>query len=194
MKIPMPDEKIAYEAIKNLKDKFGVFHKTCFHIHTPESYDFKLKSDWSSSDYMNASDREIFAFCIEQKVFPEGVDFDSITLNDDLSDFKSKKELFSFMLLAETIMSNNIEIVLVTDHQTINGIKKLKTAVDILQKMKKYKIYPEILLGIEISCADKNHIVGIFEDDVQNIAEINRWLDENILSVEDGSFKLVLKC
>ena len=51
MKIPMPDEKIAYEAIKNLKDKFGVFHKTCFHIHTPESYDFKLKSDWSSSDY-----------------------------------------------------------------------------------------------------------------------------------------------
>ena len=41
----MPDEKIAYEAIKNLKDKFGVFHKTCFHIHTPESYDFKLKSD-----------------------------------------------------------------------------------------------------------------------------------------------------
>lgn len=189
MKIPMPDEKIAYEAIKNLKDKFGVFHKTCFHIHTPESYDFKLKSDWSSSDYMNASDREIFAFCIEQKVFPEGVDFDSITLNDDLSDFKSKKELFSFMLLAETIMSNNIEIVLVTDHQTINGIKKLKTAVDILQKMKKYKIYPEILLGIEISCADKNHIVGIFEDDVQNIAEINRWLDENILSVEDGSFK-----
>ena len=143
---------------------------------------------------MNASDREIFAFCIEQKVFPEGVDFDSITLNDDLSDFKSKKELFSFMLLAETIMSNNIEIVLVTDHQTINGIKKLKTAVDILQKMKKYKIYPEILLGIEKSCADKNHIVGIFEDDVQNIAEINRWLDENILSVEDGSFKLVLKC
>ena len=60
--------------------------------------------------------------------------------------------------------------------------------------MKKYKIYPEILLGIEKSCADKNHIVGIFEDDVQNIAEINRWLDENILSVEDGSFKLVLKC
>lgn len=189
MTVPMSDEKNAYEAIKNRKEKFGTFHKTCFHIHTPESYDYKLLSQWSYNDYISASEQDIFDICIERKVLPEIITLDSITLDNALSCYCSKKELLSYLLLAETIIINEIEVVLVSDHHTVTGVRKLKTAIDELCKMKKHKVYPEVLLGIEISCADKNHVVGIFEDNQSNTNEINRWLSDNLLSIQDGSFK-----
>lgn len=189
MTTPMSDEKAAYDAIKNTKEKFGTFHKTCFHIHTPESYDYKLLSKWSHNDYIAASEQNIFDICIERKVLPEIITLDSIILDSALSCYCSKKELFSYLLLAETIIENEIEVVLVSDHHTVMGVRKLKTAIDELCKMKKHKVYPEVLLGIEISCADKNHVVGIFEDNQSNEDEINRWLSDNLLSIKDGSFK-----
>lgn len=189
MNVPMLDEKNAYEAIKNRKEKFGTFHKACFHIHTPESYDYKLLNQWSCDDYISASEQDIFDICIERKILPEISTLDDITLDGIRSCYVNKKELLSYLLLAETIIVNKIEVVLVSDHHTVMGVKKLKTAINELCGMKKRKVYPEVLLGIEISCADKNHIVGIFEDTSQNIERINNWLDENLLSVKDGSFK-----
>ena len=189
MTVPMSDEKNAYETIKNRKEKFGTFHKTCFHIHTPESYDYKLLSQWSHNDYISASEQDIFDICIERKVLPEIITLDNITLDNALSCYCSKKEFLSYLLLAETIIVNEIEVVLVSDHHTVMGVRKLKTAIDELCKMKKHKVYPEVLLGIEISCADKNHVVGIFEDNQSNEDEINRWLSNNLLSIQDGSFK-----
>jgi len=186
---PMSDERAAYDAMKNAKEKFGIFHKSCFHIHTPESYDYKLKSDWSISDYQSASDEELFNLCIEKKGFPDIIDFKDITLDNDFKCFSDKKDMFAFILLAETIITNDIELVLITDHHTVKGIPKLKTAISTLCKMRKHRVYPEVLLGIEISCADKNHIVGMFDDNPININEINRWLADNLLSVKDGSFK-----
>lgn len=38
----MSDEEAAYYTIKRRKETFGKYYKTCFHIHKPESYDFKL--------------------------------------------------------------------------------------------------------------------------------------------------------
>lgn len=189
MTIPMSDEKAAYETMKNAKEKFGTFHKSCFHIHTPESYDYKLKSDWSSSDYQSASEKDLFDLCIKKGAIPDIMSFDDITLDNEFECFSSKKDLFAFILLAETIIANDIELVLITDHHTINGIPKLKVVINTLYKMKKRRVYPEILLGIEISCADKNHVVGIFEETPSNVHRINSWLDENLLSIQDGSFK-----
>lgn len=150
MTTPMSDEKAAYEAMKNAKEKFGTFHKTCFHIHTPESYDYKLLGQWSHNDYISASEQDIFDICIERKVLPDILTLDSITLDNALSCYGSKKEFISYLLLAETIIVNEIEVVLVSDHHTILGVRKLKTAIDELCKMKKHKVYPEVLLGIEI--------------------------------------------
>ena len=189
MAVPMSDEKKAYETIKNRKEKFGTFHKTCFHIHTSESYDYKLLSQWSHNDYISASEQDIFDICIERKVLPEIITLDNITLDNALSCYYNKKEVLSYLLLAEAIIANEIEVVLVSDHHTVMGVRKLKTAIDELCKMKKHKVYPEVLLGIEISCADKNHVVGIFEDNQSNVDEINRWLSDNLLSIQDGSFK-----
>lgn len=190
---PMPDEKTAYESIKNMKEKFGTFYKSCFHIHTPESYDYKLLSQWSPADYKAASEQDIYNICLERNVFPKMISLDDITLENTRDCYCSKKELLSFMLLAETIIANDIEVVLVSDHHTINGVIKLKIAIDELNKMKKRKVYPEVLLGIEISCADKNHVVGIFENNQSIINKINSWLEDNLLSVEDGTFETSIK-
>jgi len=186
----MPDEIKAYESIKNTKEKFGAFHKTCFHIHTPESYDYRLIEQWTHADYEAASEDDVLKICIERNVLPKEIlALDSIALNGNLSCYSNKKEMLSYLLLAETIRLHDIEVVLVTDHHTVGGVIKLKTAIYELDQMKKYKVYPEVLLGIEISCADKNHIVGIFEDNQNNINKINEWLNENLLSIEDGSYK-----
>lgn len=193
MTTPMPNEKAAYEAIKNSKEKFGTFHKTCFHIHTPESHDYTLLSQWHDNDYISASAQDILDICIERNVLPEIITLDSITLDNALSCYYSKKELLSYLLLAETIIANEIEVVLVSDHHTVAGVRKLKTAIDELCKIKKHKVYPEVLLGIEISCADKNHVVGIFENDQTAIDKIELWLKDNLLSVKDGTFETSIK-
>lgn len=189
MVVPMSDEKTAYEAIKNRKEKFGTFHKVCFHIHTPESYDYKLLDKWSHNDYISASAEDILAICIERKVFPKTITLNDINQDENFQHYKSEKEFLSYLLLAETIIKNEIELVLVSDHHVITGVEKLKIVIDGLCKMKAYKVYPEVLLGIEISCADKNHVVGIFENNNTTIDEINKWLKEKLLSVEAGTYE-----
>lgn len=91
-------------------------------------------------------------------------------------------------MLAEAIIKNGIEIVVVTDHNTTKGIKKLQMAVSII--MKNYPIYdihPHILHGVEISAADKLHIVCIY--DYEQESWVNQWLSENIISEKDGSYQ-----
>ncbi|HHK6544264.1 TPA: recombinase RecF, partial [Streptococcus pneumoniae] len=88
----------------------------------------------------------------------------------------------------EAIIKNGIEIVVVTDHNTTKGIKKLQMAVSII--MKNYPIYdihPHILHGVEISAADKLHIVCIY--DYEQESWVNQWLSENIISEKDGSYQ-----
>lgn len=190
---PTPDEKAAYDTISDKKDKFGTFHKVCFHIHTPESYDYKLFSQWLHSDYVKNSEQDIYDICREKKILPEAFTLDSIQLENALSCYQDKKEFLSYILLADTIMTNEIEIVLVTDHHTIDGVNKLRTAINELHERKSYKVYTEVLLGIEISCADKNHVVGIFENDQEVIKKIKQWLEENLLSVEEGTYETSIK-
>lgn len=189
MTLPMPDEKAAYETIRNSKEKFGVFYKTCFHIHTPESYDYKLLGLWKPEDYKKATEQEIFDVCIERGAFPKALTLDDINLEDAHSCYCNKKELLSYMLLADKLITNDIEVVLVTDHHTIEGVTKLEVAIKELCKMKKHRVFPEVLLGIEISCADKNHVVGIFENNEDIKIAITTWLKKYLLSKKEGTYK-----
>lgn len=97
---PRSDEKAAYEAMRDIKEKFGAYHKTCFHIHTPESYDYKLRSDWTCDDFKSASDEDLRNLCIEKKVFPEEFKFDDIESNEKLKCFSNVKECYAFLLVA----------------------------------------------------------------------------------------------
>lgn len=189
LKKPEADIKKAYETIKNAKIKYGTYQKTCFHVHTPASYDYKLVSNWSKEQYKCASDNEVYNLCLENRVFPREIELESLEYPEK---YESCKEWLSYLLLANALIENEIKIVTVTDHNTICGVDKLKSAI---QSIKQYKVgvYPEVIMGIEISCADKNHVVGLFEDDEQTRRKIESWIDENLIHIEEGTFKSSLE-
>lgn len=103
--------------------------------------------------------------------------------------YNSRKEVLSFLLLAEELIAKNIEIVVVSDHHTIDGVLKLEIATKFLCQMKNRNTYPEVILGVEISCADKNHVVCILENTDENKQVINKWLGDNLLNLEEGSYE-----
>lgn len=184
------DEKKAYEMMKNMKEKYGTFHKTCFHVHTPASHDYTLIQDWNSQEYNSASDEDLFSLCVERGVISDVFSITSLpTLEDELAIYKDKKEFLSYLLLANELFLQKIEIVVITDHHTIDGYEKVKKAVAKLYQQQKYDIYPEVFLGIEISCADRNHVVGIFDSSSQSsISKLQEWLEDNLINVQEGTF------
>lgn len=190
----LSDEKAAYEAMKNMKDKFGVFHKTCFHLHTPASHDYTLREGWQSADYKTASLEDVFKICLERGVFPDIFTIESLPeLQGTLSIYSNQKEFLSYILIAHELMVNEIEIVLIADHHTIVGYKKLKMAIKVLDEQKNYKVYPEVFLGVEISCADKNHVVGIIDGtNSEQVDKLSQWLKENLFNEELGTFRTSL--
>lgn len=185
----MNDQLRAYEAITKDKVKYGVYHKTCFHVHTPASYDYRLLKNWTDSKYKDSTDEELYNICVNNHVFPkEIIKFEDIKIDQD--HFSSVKEFLSYILLANAIKENSIEIVLVADHNNINGFKKLQIAIKRLFDFKPSETYPVVALGIEISCADRLHVVGIFDEKQHNITDkINKWLNENLITEKDGTFK-----
>ncbi|MGF7060778.1 Spaf_1101 family AAA-like ATPase [Brassicibacter mesophilus] len=189
MEKSMRDEEAAYDAIKQRKEKFGTFYKTCFHVHTPESYDYKLMINWNQSRYKTSSDQEIFELCVERNVFPYVLKIEDFEPTGSFKEYNSRKEVLSFLLLAEELIAKDIEIVVVSDHHTIEGVPKLEIAIKYLCQMRKRNTYTEVILGVEISCADKNHVVGVFENTNENKQVINKWLEDNLLNLEEGSYK-----
>ncbi|MDG8237155.1 hypothetical protein OK826_06935 [Streptococcus pneumoniae] len=178
--------KSVYQELTNSKEKFGSFHKTLIHLHTPVSYDYKLFSNWTATKYRKITEDELYDIFFENKKIK--VDKTIFFSNFDKVVFSSSKEYISFLMLAEAIIKNGIEIVVVTDHNTTKGIKKLQKAVSIImQTYPNYDIHPHILHGVEISAADKLHIVCIY--DYEQESWVNQWLSENIISEKDGSYQ-----
>ncbi|GIC31867.1 hypothetical protein [Streptococcus parasuis] len=84
-------------------------------------------------------------------------------------------------------------MVVVSDHNTILGIKKLKTAIKLVSELSqnKCKEYIEVINGVEISCADRVHVLIAFPDN--KFKTMQDWLDYNLVSVNEGSFKSSLE-
>lgn len=177
-----------YRKIHEEKKKFGKYMKTIFHLHTPASYDYKLLLE-SKYDcyYKQASEEELYNFSLEK--FPQLVRFDfDFENNEFIKMYSDKKELLSYLLTAKELADNNIEIALITDHNTIAGYDKLENAIKLLNRTMKQKTYTELIMGIEISCADKNHVVVIIDYKNVNMKSIYDWLDKYIMSQSDGTY------
>lgn len=179
----------AYNKISSMKAKFGIFHKCVFHMHSPASYDYRLLEKYNDKEYQECNTAEIFNLCIENHVFPENV-FTPEYFEDksQFSAYANAKECLSYLLMAQKIIDSRIEVLVLTDHNTIVGYDKLQCAISKLKKVKKNGVYPELILGIELSCADKNHVVGIFDNTQNSRKKIQEWLDEHILSEKDGTY------
>lgn len=117
-----------YEKMSIQKNRYGMYHKTLFHLHTPASFDYRLLKKWKDSiKYKNANEEELVQVCIKRKVLPEEKYFANPIIKNDI--FSSKKEWLSYILLANELLCNDYEFVVVADHNTIKGIAKLQTTV-----------------------------------------------------------------
>jgi len=189
-----------YNTICNNSINYGNFHKCLFHLHTPASFDYAVLEKYRNPDggkpkktYKDFSQQELYDLCIENNLFPNEMDINLIkeifSTNKDI--FLSENEMLTYLLIAWKLFAHNMELVLITDHHTIIGYDKLNHAIDMIQKTRnKEGMYqcPVLILGIEISCADKNHVVGIFEDNELVRKKIQNFLDEFLMSEEDGVY------
>lgn len=185
---PSKKEKRAYEAVTGGKKSYGIYHKCCFHLHTPASYDYSLLSDWDAEQYKTASAQTILEKCIERNAVIDTIKLEDVKLEGELSCYDNQKELLSYLLLADSLLVAGIEVILVADHNTIRGIDKLLKAIKLVKKVKYYNIFPLIMLGVEISCADRNHVVGMFNDTEANRNTVSEWIEEHLIDIKDGVF------
>lgn len=183
-----------YNAIINERENQGKFHKCLFHLHTCASYDYHLFVA-NKENFNKIPLNDIEKIFIEKNLVQKNRedDFQKIINNYKIKEL-NKKELFTYLLIANELIVNDYELVTVTDHNTINGYDYLKNSIDILYQYKKIlkdqfrNSAPKIVLGIEISCADKNHVVGMFNDTFATRSKINNFIDEFVMSEFDGTY------
>lgn len=179
----------AYKHIKNTRDNFGFPRKSIFHIHTPASHDYKLMENLGTDGYKKISEKELEDIIYERSIIPLINGKRDVKFGEDFDIFESKKEIYAFLLLANELLINKYEIAVVTDHNTFEGIDKLKICIHHLKKLKaKYNVETILFRGIEISCADKLHVVVILDDDKNNEEEVIKWLDGKLISEKDGVY------
>ncbi|WP_277585024.1 Spaf_1101 family AAA-like ATPase [Psychrobacillus antarcticus] len=192
-----------YSKIESMRKKYGKVKKAEIHFHTPASYDYKLISN--DKYYNELSETEIIEFAstigyltVNQKEIIltmflngeySGEEYEHI-LKIEGTPYEDFKERLSYELIAYKLYSENIELAIITDHNTISGFSKLKYALDQFYKKRiKYfniqKSAIKLLLGVEISCSDCNHVVGIFDE--ENIKTVEDLLDSLIHSEKSGT-------
>lgn len=191
----------AYKIIRGEKNKFGSYRKTLFHVHTPESHDYRLFKKWKDlpeNDWNNLTIDDYIKEIRNQKIFPK--DFLQIDKGEKflyenyfMNGFSSEKEQVAFLTIAQSLYNENISVVVVSDHNTISGIEKLKIAIKLVSDLfqNKCKEYIEVINGVEISCADKVHVLVAFPNSKASF--IQKWLNFNLMSIKEGSFKASLE-
>ncbi|EUJ41865.1 hypothetical protein [Brochothrix campestris] len=104
---------------KSTLKKYGQYHKCVFHIHTPASHDYTLIPGGTCSKTLIDYAMKI-GFLREN--FNEIEDF-------TYKGFKNQHECLSYLLLANKLVDEEIEIAVVTDHNCIDGFCKLADAI-----------------------------------------------------------------
>ena len=173
-----PDVKNAYEAINREKEKFGKYHKAIFHVHTPESYDYKFYEEWGEELYKGKTAEEIAEIFF--KLYNPEATTSFIHSPEDIDMFDDEKQFWSFLALAKTIVDKK-------------GIRKLEEAIKRLNELTPLAVYPEVIGGIEIACADGFHVVSIFDHNDTHVTDnLKSWLTESLYSIKDGVIKTSL--
>ncbi|HCD9886086.1 TPA: AAA family ATPase, partial [Enterococcus faecium] len=182
----------------------GKFRKTVFHVHTPESHDYKLididtqiKLGIKKDEEKNKNSwREFTSEELIKIAKHIGLLFENHLITDikkylDDDYFNSENELLAFLIQGHIILKEKIEVCLVCDHNSTKGFKKLQRAIYILRKERPdYEVKPRIELGIEISCSDKNHVVGILnQNNQEQLNAFNKWMNKNIISPSEGTIR-----
>lgn len=197
---------MVYSAIEMTRKKYGDFKKCEIHIHTPASHDYALHSNLRKSindnngEFHDSSLEDILKIVSDYDIYDmkdlyNNIDYFksqeySKALKDNNIPFNDFKEELSYMLLAHTLYDNKLHLAIVTDHNTTEGFKKLKYAAK--DYYSSYddndtpKHFVNIFLGVEISCSDEKHVVGIFDE--TDIEKVEEFINEIISNKKDGTY------
>lgn len=160
------------------------FHKVFMHVHTPASHDYLTLSEEPHNEQkaFNWTEEELFEYGVQHGYWDSG-----FQIEGDLdSEFDSREEHISFLLLVSK-MKASADGFVITDHNTFAGYPKACVALQEL-KAKNCNSSVNIIRGIEVTCADSIHVVGIF-DKSSKIDQFQEWFDKNLVSVEEGTFQ-----
>ncbi|HEP4770676.1 TPA: hypothetical protein VCV37_001841, partial [Streptococcus pyogenes] len=158
---------------------------------------YRLFNKWknlSDSRWQNLKIEDYVIEIKERNIFPIEI-FDT-ELGDEIlyanfkeNGFLNEKEQISFLTVAQSLYNEGITTVIVSDHNTICGLKKMEKAINLVSELgqNKNKDYIEVINGIEISCADRLHVVVVFPKEKNSFVET--WLSENLMNRKDGSFQ-----
>lgn len=198
-----------YDLIDNPKKKYGEYRKCEFHIHTPASNCYRfIKCDGKEEELENTHSHK--SLSVEEvvnyskkcgymtdsmyKQYLESKEY--FSTEDYLKELRAQKvpydsfkEYIMFMTIAHKLYNEKIEIAVISDHNTIDGYAKLEYAVD---KYYKERVAPfgkriEVILGVEISCADRVHLVVIYDKEKKE--ELQTYLTKNIKDSRFGTIK-----
>lgn len=189
---------LALTKIERIKQVYGEYQKTIVHFHTPASHDFKfvsdkkyLRSNANSRSYASFELSEVIQVARDYGLF----NLPKITdeyLNDMVTKnplFDNQKELITYLLIAMKLINNSIKLAVITDHNTVDGYERLKDAINILRSnYQKGSSMPKVIFGVEISCGDSLHVVGITDDSSTSRELVTEFLTENVLSVSAGTY------
>ncbi|KON83788.1 hypothetical protein AF331_16635 [Rossellomorea marisflavi] len=182
------------------KESYGTLKKCEFHFHSPASHDYELIPN---NRYTDLKIEEILDFAVRQSYLTKDNSEKIIEdiehyqgeayfheLKSSKKPFASFKEYISYMLLAHKLYQKQIEVAILTDHNTINGFKKLKYALEEYYKERikgwdsQRPIY--LFLGVEISCSEQNHLIGIFNEN--DYEKVQQFLLDVVISEEEGTY------
>lgn len=174
------------------KNSGARFKKCIFHIHTPASYDYGL---FKKFDVNKITIDQVEGVLVE-KGFPTNYlsthGFESL-LNLDNSAYSVIQQGL-FFLMAFVLLKEKVEVAVVMDHNTIQGVKQLQAAIDKIYKEKSVDtpVYTHVVPGIEISCSDKNHVAALFPDDMEELESFYIKLQRTIVDEEGGTYEPAL--
>ena len=197
-----------YQELEEMRKKYGKLKKAEIHFHTPASHDYELIKN---KKYAELTEEEVIKHSVDigyhttdqgdilLKMLLDGEFTDEnyqISISEKILPYCSFKEYLSYMLIAYTLYQNEIEIAVITDHNTIEGFEKLKYALDdyFIKNIKNNPSSTQkciyLYLGVEISCSDHTHVVGIFNNN--KVFEVQNLLNLIIHSKELGTIETSL--
>jgi hypothetical protein len=196
----------AYNIIENSRKRYGTLKKCEFHLHTPASYDYKffdyekkrfiLFKDLSTLEIIKIANQEGYlsnekmSFLLEHIEEYNDESYKRVIQEKSLP-FENFKEYLAFSIVAHRLYEENIDVVMLADHNTVSGYHKLNVALDIYYK-ERFKFrdtsrLPIVLfLGVEISCSENNHVAAIL--DAKKFNELDSYLRDITLNEKDGTY------
>lgn len=199
-----------YEDINTKRKKYGQLKKCELHIHTPESacYRFHTPNDVDLKDiegkylYSKMTTVDVLNYSLEvgylsKNIYDKLIEkLDYYNSSEYLKDLKDKsipynslKEYIAYMTIAYKLYIENIDVAVISDHNTVSGYTKLNYAINKYFEEhyeKESKKVIKLFLGVEISCSDRNHLMIIYDEN--KIKQLERYLEDIILEKGLGTY------